>query len=244
MIFYENTDASENNLPVGEYSPTLDDILSENKYLNDIDIKNFNYYLFESDLEKLSSDEFKIASDELLNTFIEDLNNNYLNIDIESILHKNEYNKKTFIKKFVLFFMQILPYEILKPILKNPDDLNALNTPGTLTHIDSFKNPTETLLYRIFDYDNDNIYKIKDLINEELNKKIRKMNNFINVIDEVMELSKKNTLEDSRDIISDHVDIQNNYYKIYQNILSNTDLEKIVNLFRKYIEKDYLNLIN
>lgn len=244
MIFYTNTDTSNNNLPTEEYRPTMVDILSESKYLLDTDIKNFNYYLFEGDLEKLLPNEFATVSNELLTEFIDELNNNYLDIDVESIIQKNEYDRKIFIKKFILFFMQILPYEIFKPILKNNKNLETLNPSNSLINEESFKSPTETLLYRILDYDNDNIYKIKELLNDQLDIKINKLNNFINIIDEVVELSKKNTIEDSRDIFEDHVNIQNNYYKIYKIIIQNTDLEKLINLFRKYIEKDYLNLIN
>jgi len=244
MIFYSNTDTFDNNLPTQEYSPTLEDILSESKFLLDTDIKNFNYYLFEGDLEKLQPDEFEFASEELLEKFIETINENYLNIDIDYLTHKNDYDKKIFLKKFILFFMQILPYEILKPILKNSKLLEKLNPSDSLTLPDTFNTPTETILYRIFDYDNDNIYKIKDMLLTQLDKKINKMNNFINIIDEVMELSKKNTLEDSRDIFEEHVNTQNNYYRIYKNVIQNTDLEKLINLFRKYIQKDYLNLIN
>jgi hypothetical protein len=244
MIFYSNTDASDNNLPSQEYLPTLEDILSESKFLLDTDIKNFNYYLFEGDMEKLQPDEFEFASNELLEKHINEVNENYLNIDIDYLTHKNDYEKKIFLKKFILFFMQILPYEILKPILKDKDSLSTLNPSDSLVLEDTFDTPTETILYRILDYDNDNIYKIKDLLLEQLDKKIKKMNNFINIIDEVMELSKKNTLEDSRDVFEDHVNTQNNYYRIYKSVIQNTDLEKLVNLFRKYIEKDYLNLIN
>jgi len=244
MIFYSNTDTSDNNLPTQEYLPTLEDILSESKFLLDTDIKNFNYYLFEGDIEKLQPDEFEFASNELIEKFINEVNENYLNIDINYLTHKNEYEKKIFLKKFILFFMQILPYEILKPILKDYNTLSTLNPSDSLVLEDTFNTPSETILYRVLDYDNDNIYKIKDLLLEQLDKKIKKMSNFINIIDEVMELSKKNTLEDSRDIFEDHVNTQNNYYKIYKSVIQNTDLEKLVNLFRKYIEKDYLNLIN
>jgi hypothetical protein len=244
MIFYADTDTSDNNLPSQEYIPTLEDILSESRFLLDTDIKNFNYYLFEGDIEKLQPDEFDFASKELIDKFIDNINENYLNIDLDYLSHKEDYEKKIFLKKFILFFMQILPYEILKPILKDADILASLNPHDSLVLQDTFNTPTETILYRIFDYDNDNIYKIKDLLLEQLDKKIKKMSNFINIIDEVMELSKKNTLEDSRDIFEDHINTQNNYYKIYKSVIQNTDLEKLVNLFRKYIEKDYLNLIN
>jgi hypothetical protein len=250
MVFYADTNNENNNLPTEKYRPTIEDILSESKYLLDIDILNFNYYLFEGDLEKLQPDEFQLVLNDLIEKFIEVINENYLNIEIRNILQKNELEQKIFLKKFILFFMQILPYEILKPILKNPDQLRELHsnelydTDSSMIPEEQFSTPTETMLYRIFDTDNENIYKIKDFINIEIDKKIKKMGNFINIIDEIMEVSKKNTLEDSRDIFETHINTQNAYYRIYKDVLQNTDLEKLVNLFRKYIEKDYLNIIN
>jgi len=245
MIFYANNDPSDNDINPNIIQPSIEDILSETKYLHGIDIKNFNYYLFESDLEKLQDRELKIVMDSLIQDFLDNLNENYLDIDLESFKALIKEDKKTILKKFILFFMQILPFEILKPILK------TLHTNGLGNDIidnsfilNDLKSPNLNLLNNIFDYDNQNIHLLKDLILDEINKKINKTKNFITIVDEILESSKKNTLENSRDIFEEHVIKQNNYYGVYKSIIQNTDLEKIVRLFRTYIQNDYLNIVS
>jgi len=237
MIFYNNTELIDE-----VYEPS--EIISEGKFLKMTDIKNFNFYLFESDLEKLNDEEFQNYFSNIFEILIDEVNETYLDIDIQEIRKDTIKNKRLFVKKFVIFYMQLLPYEILKPIFKNSAKLMELYSSEDFINEEEFKTPSETLLYRLFDYDNDNIYKIKKLLCDQIDIKITKMHNFNNIIDEIAEISKKNTLENSRDIFEEHIRKQNKYYEIYKSIILQTDLEKLVNLFRQYIEKDYLNLIN
>ncbi len=244
MIYYYNDDEI---IKVRIREPEDDSkftMTSEIEYLMDLDIKNFNYYVFESDIEKLSHEEFEYWYQEYFFDWINNLNNRFLDIDIETLGRnfKNPDEKRFFLKKIVFFVMHIFPYEILKNVVQDiktypemlPEDMS-------LSDLDDLY---ENDFYNIFDIDNPNIYKLKEVISKLLNNRIVKLTNWINILDDFSTVSKKDTLEDSVKLLGTHIDKQNMYNNMYIDIIEDTPLDKVVQLFNIYIQMDYLNINN
>jgi len=238
MIYYYN---DEEIIKVRIKEPEDDSkftMTSEIEYLQQMDIKNFNYYVFESDIEKLSYEEFEYWYQQYFRDWISDLNEDYLDIDLENLERnfKNPDEKRFFLKKIVFFVMHIFPYEILKDIM-----LDIQKYPELAGDLD-LNNLYEGDFYNIFDIDNPNVIHLKACIQKLLNHRIVKLKNWINILDDFSTVSKKDTLEDSVALLDSHIDKQNMFNNMYIEIIDGTPLEKITNLFNIYIEKDFLNL--
>ena len=102
----------------------------------------------------------------------------------------------------------------------------------------------ENDFYNILDIDNPGIVNLKDTLGKLLSKRIVKLTNWINILDDFSTVSKKDTLEDSVKLLGSHIDKQNMYNNMYIDIIADTPLEKVVNLFNIYITMDYLNINN
>lgn len=244
MIYYYNDDEI---IKVRIKEPEDDSkftMTSEIEYLMNLDIRNFNYYVFESDIEKLSHEEFEYWYQEYFFDWINNLNETFLDVDIETLGRnfKNPDEKRFFLKKIVFFVMHIFPYEILKSVIQNiksnpeiiPEDMSMSNLD------DLYEND----FYNIFDIDNPNITNLKETISKLLNARIIKLTNWINILDDFSTISKKDTLEDSVKLLGTHIDKQNMYNNMYIDIIEDTPLDKVIKLFNIYIEMDFLNINN
>jgi len=240
MVFYFNGDDVNHLQELKPSENVIQTMTQEVINFKDINIKDFNFYLFESDLENLSDGEFEYLFKTQFQDIIDYLEDEYLFLDFENLLTEfhTSVDKRFFFKKLVMFIMQLLPYEIFKPIVQNIKHTPEL-IPEKLQLNDTFGNND---WYNILDIDNPNIVNLKPIILNTINKKIAKLNNWVNMLGEFSNVSKKDTLADSKDILDKHVTVQNNYYSIYMEIITETDLEKILKLFRKYIDIDFLNI--
>lgn len=244
MIYYYNDDEI---IKVRIREPEDDSkftMTSEIEYLMNLDIKNFNYYVFESDIEKLSHEEFEYWYREYFLDWINNLNDTFLDVDIETLGRnfKNPDEKRFFLKKIVFFVMHIFPYEILKNVVQNINNHPELipEEMGLTDLNDLYEND----LYNIFDIDNPNIGKLKETIGVLLQGRIVKLTNWINILDDFSTVSKKDTLEDSVKLLGSHIDKQNMYNNMYIDIIEDTPLDKVTALFNTYIQMDYLNISN
>ncbi len=244
MIYYYNDDEI---IKVRIREPEDDSkftMTSEIEYLMDLDIKNFNYYVFESDIEKLSHEEFEYWYQEYFFDWINNINDRFLDIDIETLGRnfKNPDEKRFFLKKIVFFVMHIFPYEILKSLIQGIKSYPEI-LPEDMV-LDDLDDLYENDFYNIFDIDNKNIFKLKEVISKLLNNRIVKLTNWINILDDFSTVSKKDTLEDSVKLLGSHIDKQNMYNNMYIDIIEDTPLDKVVQLFSTYVQMDYLNINN
>lgn len=244
MIYYYNDDEIIKVQVIEPQDDSKFTMTSEIEYLINLDIKNFNYYVFESDIEKLSYEEFEYWYQEYFFNWINDLNERFLDVDIETLGRnfKNPDEKRFFLKKIVFFVMHIFPYEILKNIIQNIKNYPEL-IPEDM-YLDDLDDLYENDFYNIFNIDNPNIYKLKNVISKLLKNRIVKLTNWINILDDFSTISKKDTLEDSVKLLGFHIDKQNMYNNMYIDIIDDTPLDKIVDLFNTYIQMDYLNISN
>lgn len=85
-----------------------------------IDIKNFNYIVFEEDLDNMYKSEFQDFFLNQIVPLIEELNE-YLHIEVDLIQDEPYRVKLLFVKNIIRFFMNTLPYIYMREFLRNGD---------------------------------------------------------------------------------------------------------------------------
>jgi len=198
----------------------------ELEYIYNLDIKHFSFTIFEEDFDNLSDSEFEYLWNKFFIPWIEMLSERYLDIDIDKFKFQlNRSERKFLVKKIIHFVMMFLPYIILKKILLK---YNIESKTEALDLLEHFKeNPEE----------------LRKLINNIIKETINNFNNILDTIKELSKYAKKNQLEDSYELLNSQIKKQNYYIEIFQEILDNTEIDKIIELFKKYIENDFENLI-
>ncbi len=190
------------------------------------DTKNFNYIIFEEDINNMVYDEFK----EYYETdFIEILEfyNQYLDLDIDIIKDHWEENltqNKTFLKNILKFISTSLPYTFLRESLK------TLEYDGYHDCIDKLNN-TNT----------------KQKIIEQMEKQEQEQSNFFslmkNVEENITNKSKKNQFTDILTILDSQIIEKKTVIGYFISIVQNSGEDQIKELFKLYIENDTENII-
>lgn len=196
------------------------------KYIWDLDIKNFNFIIFENDIENINDNEFEYFWNKFFIPWLNKLED-YIDFDIDKLRYNlsNVYEKKFLIKKIVHFIMMFFPYYIFKEILNN--------------HNIEEKTQVQNLLKY---YKDDPIYLRKEL-DTEFNKIEDKSKNFLSSLEHLLQFAKKGKLENSIDLLGKQIQKQDNYLKLFKSFIDQTDIDKIINLLETYIENDFENLI-
>ena len=200
------------------------------KYIWDLDIKLFNFIIFENDLENINDSEFEYFWNNFFIPWIEYLNENYFEIDLDKFKFQltNTYEKKFLIKKIVHFIMMFFPYFIFKTILENHG-------------IEGIEN--EAQAYQLLEYFKEQPQELRREINIEIEKVIEKSKNLLTSLENLLNFTKKGKLEDSIDILEKQLQNQDLYLKLFNEIIEQTEIDKIINLFKKYLDNDFENLI-
>lgn len=227
-IYLNSVDFS--TIEIKEIEPNEDRaqlMVSDLKYLKTYDIKNFNYYNFEQDLFTMSDGEFEWWYTKTFTLWLEDLNEEYLDIELSDVYNRFESSneKKLFLKKIVQFVMVILPYTILRNILHQDNDLNNIND----------------LLNKL--KDTNHLIEFRGELIEELNKNITEFEQFVETISTFEKISKKNIITENMELLDEHIKKQNFFIEIFKQIISECDMEKIYELLIKFSEADSENII-
>lgn len=205
-----------------KYNNKLQQYIYLFKYFEDIQnkqIKKFNLILFKEDILSLENYEF----DEIYNEIIDNiLSVNEFNFEL--LLEKNSisFTKQEFID-FIDFYMFLLPYNFLKPII---------------VKFDSFPDFYEYLM-------NENTTIKKDII-ENIILKIDSNKRFTEVISSVgyninseIKKEKHNTM---LKLLNGAVESKEQLYNKYKDLIDDVNLEDLQNLISCYIENDKDNL--
>jgi len=207
MVFYMDTNGIQT---VEIERPTEDEailMVHELKYLRDFDIKNFNYYMFEDDIDNMTPGEFEWWYKAAFEPWLQNLDENYLDIEYDdlSMYFKNPEEKILFLKKFVNFIMFFLPFQIIKYFLKSNgfDNLNSY-----LETIDSGADGTRAL-----------IQLRTDLINI-IDEEISRVDNFVSTLATFEKVAKKNLVESSIDLLDNHIKKRNYFLEVFKEIIS------------------------
>jgi len=194
---------------------TIDDI-------KNVNIKDFNYIIFEEDLDNMYKTEFLKFFNKNIKALIEDLNI-YLSIDLDELFEAPYRIKLSFVKNIVRFFMNTLPYIYMKEFLSSNeveglhDALDLFDDNLQTNIINQIKKSQEQ--YSSF---NTMMSDIEDTITNE--KKKNKFNNMLTLLDASM--TNKSKLLD--------------YYK---SIIQNSGHDGIKSLFKLYLKNDLDNII-
>jgi len=200
------------------------------KYLWDLDIKLFNFIIFENDLENINDSEFEYFWNKFFIPWIEYLNENYFELDLDKFKFQlsNTYEKKFLIKKIVHFIMMFFPYYIFKSILQNHG-------------IEGIEN--EAQAYKLLEYFKENPQELRNEINNEVEKVIEKSKNLLTSLENLLSFTKKGKLENSIEILEKQLQKQDLYLKLFAEIIEQTEIDKIISLFKTYLDNDFENLI-
>ena len=197
------------------------------EYLWNFDIKNFNYVIFENDLELINDGEFEYFWKKFFLLFLDNLNENYLENNIEDFQFQlsNTYEKRFLVKKIIHFIMLFFPYYIFKDMIVEKE----------------FENKNDAISYINFLADNEP-KELRNKLISLMENAIKKSENFLNSIQQLSKFSKKNELEDSLTLLEDQLKKQDVYIKLFIEMINNTEIDKLKNLLIKYLEKDFENL--
>lgn len=190
--------------------------------IKNLDIINFNYIVFEEDLDNMYKTEFNYFFDNYIIELINYLDR-YLSIDLTDIQEEPYRVKLSFVKNIVRFIMNTLPYIYMKSYLEDQ------NVEGLHDALDLFNDELRDNIisqitksqkqYKTF---NSMMTDIEDTITNE--KKKNKFNGMLSLLDSSME-NKKVLLD---------------YYK---SIIQNSGHDGLKELCKIYIKNDLHNII-
>jgi len=254
MIYYYNPNNDSVIQIENELTPEKADelemehssLISELNNLKTLNTRDFNYYLFEEDLEGLTPEEFEYLFTKEFQPWIEKIEENFLDINFEKHLvdFQDQGDKKLYFKKLVFFIMHVFPYDILSTVLGNPNILEKIIPDEDQLTINP-KNINEVDFQKILDIDyNNNLPNLKEAIILELEKKNQKLDNWVEQLDYLSTIVKKNTISESKDLIVEHVNKMKKVNRIYELIIYDTSLEKLNDLIQEYLKNDYVNIID
>jgi len=197
------------------------------EYLWNLDIKNFNYIIFENDLEMINDSEFEYFWKKFFLPFLDNMNENYLENNIEDFQFQlsNTYEKRFLVKKIIHFIMLFFPFYIFKDIIVKED----------------FEEKGQAINFIKESIENDPKF-LREKLESIMNDAIKKSENFLESIKHLSKFSKKNELEDSLDLLEDQLRKQDVYVRLFIEMIKNTSIDKLENLMITYLKNDFENL--
>ena len=187
-----------------------------------IDIKNFNYIVFEEDLDNMYKSEFQEFFSEQIVPLIHELQE-YLFIDVDAILDESYRVKQLFVKNIIRFFMNTLPYIYMKEYVRSA---GAEGLHDALA---------------LFD---DNIgSKIVNQI-ESSKDQYQNFNSTMINIEETITNDKKKTKFSEMLVLLDHnMNSKIRLLDYYSSIISNSGSIGLKTLFKQYVKNDIENIL-
>lgn len=227
MVFYMDTKGIDT---IDLVKPTEDQaylLVSEFKHLYNLNIKEFNYYVFEEDIDKMSPGEFEWWFKSAFEPWLQEINEDYLDIEYEEIRNKFEKQdeKKLFLKKMIHFIMFYLPYQLTRDLVKANDSLNSIE------ELEEYLR-SET-----------NLLSLRGELMRMIDFNMNQTDTFVDALVNFEKISKKNLLDTSVELLDEHIKKQNFFLNIFKDIIEGSDMEKISRLLQKYIEFDRDNLL-
>ncbi len=190
--------------------------------VRNLDIKNFNFVIFEEDIDNMSILEFDIYYNDIFINKIIPAMQNYLNIDISYFDDQSSVNKRGVIKSIVKFYTTFLPYNYLKQFISSKATENKYDA---LELIDS--NIRQVLADCILNSKTEYNNFLKLMTNVKANlstdKKKDKFDSMLNILDSN---------------IGDKVKM-NDYFG---SIIQTSSSDSLIDLCKLYIKNDYENI--
>ena len=190
--------------------------------IKNVDIRNFNYIVFEEDIDNMYKSEFETFFKEYIVDLIGYLNQ-YLSINIDELINESYRVKHAFVKNIIRFFMNTLPYIYMKEYLEN----NGAD--GLHDALDMFNDDLK-----------DNI--IKQIVSA--NSQYSNFNSMMNdVKDTITNEKKKDKFEGMLSLLDSSMDNKSKLLDYYTDIIQSSGNDGLKALFKLYLKNDLENLI-
>jgi hypothetical protein len=232
MIYYQNTGAGNEDIDsiyIEPRKPSEDKavlLIPEFEFLREFDSKNFNYFNFEHSITDMSDNEFEWWYQNTFKDWLEELNENYIDIDMENVksMFTIQEEKRVFLLKVVNFAMFLLPYQILRNVQKNLGIEDEHELRDFLDH-------------------EENLLTLRSEIIEEIDNNMTQFDDFVKTLLHFEKVAKKNLVEENIELLDDHIKKQNLFLEIFKNIIKDADMFKIKDFILVLLEKDAKNIV-
>jgi len=215
------------DLTVGDKIDALDNKYQYLDYvldtINNMDIKNFNFIIFEEDIDNMSIYEFEEYFSTIFMQEIIPSISNFLNIDTEYMTHNDISSRRLYLKNIIRFFTTIMPYNFLKQYLVTQEIENmydALDKINSTIRTDLLKSSNNTQT------EYDNFLKLMH-----------------NVKGSIVSDKKKDRFDTMLNILDNNMSDKVKYNDYYISIISTSSTDSIIELCKLYIKNDYTNLV-
>lgn len=190
--------------------------------IKNVNIREFNYIVFEEDIDNMYKTEFNTFFNNYIIDLIQHLDQ-YLSINIDELINEHYRVKHAFVKNIVRFFMNTLPYIYMKEYLEN----NGAD--GLHDALDMFNDDLK-----------DNI--IKQIISA--NSQYSNFNTMMNEVkDTITNEKKKDKFEGMLSLLESSMDNKSKLLDYYIDIIQSSGNDGLKSLFKLYLKNDLENLI-
>ena len=232
MIYYKNTGEDESDsltiMPVKPQEDRAVLLVPEFEFLRKFDFKDFNYFNFEDSITDISSSEFEFWYSGVFVDWLMELDENYIDIDIENINSKftSPAEKKLFLLKMVNFVMFLLPYQILRNVFKQSDD--------------DFETREDLKKYL---EDDTILINLRYEIIDEIDRNMTQFDSFIQTLLRFEKIAKKNLVEENINLLDSHTKKHNLFLEIFKGIMVETDMYKFKEYLTILFKNDWKNIV-
>ena len=190
--------------------------------VKNLDIKGFNFLIFEEDIDNMSVVEFDLFYNDIFaNKIIPEIQN-YLNIDISYFDDQNLDNKRGVLKSIIKFYTTFLPYNYLKQYIATKPTENKYDA---LEMIDS---------------------NIKQTLIDTISNSKSEYNNFLKLMQNVKtNLStdkKKDKFDSMLTILDSNIGDKVKMNEYFGSIIQTSSNDSLIELCKLYIKNDYENI--
>jgi len=225
MYKVDTTDASDLSIKAETKLVDSDELYYMKSVIDSIkklDIKNFNYIVFEEDIDNMYKTEFNTFFNTYIVSLIKDFDQ-YLSISIEEIMDEPYRVKHAFVKNIVRFLMNTLPYIYMKEFLENN------NAEGLHDALDMFNDDLK-----------DNIIKQIQSANSQYSNFNTMMND---VKDTITNEKKKDKFEGMLTLLGSSMDNKSKLLDYYISIIQASGNDGLKVLFKQYLTNDLENIL-
>lgn len=204
----------------------LDDRFAYVEYIleavKNLDIKNFNFVIFEEDVDNMSVLEFDIYYEDVFINKIIPAMQHYLNIDISYFDNQSSVNKRGVIKSIVKFYTTFLPYNYLKQYISSNGTENKYDA---LELIDS---------------------NIRQVLSDSIVNSKTEYGNFLKLMNNVKSSlstdKKKDKFDSMLNILDSNIGDKVKMNDYFGSIIQTSSTDSLIELCKLYIKNDYDNI--
>lgn len=187
-----------------------------------LDIRSFNFVIFEEDIDNMSINEFEYYYNEQFKNRIIPEIQNYLNIDISIFDDQSIESRRNILKHIIKFYTTFLPYNYLKQFISSKTTENK---------------------YDALELINDNI---KTVLCDAITNSKTEYNNFIklmyNVKSNLSTEKKKDKFDSMLNILDSNVGDKIKMNEYFNSVIETSSVDSLIELCKSYIKSDYANI--